>query len=56
MVAAFCHVLMHQFNQFAVHQEIRETLSQVDGLMLYGQCAHGGENGGAHMRQLAMDG
>ena len=55
LIISLQHGFIDQAYQFFTHHKIREALPKVDGIILNGQCAHGGENSSADMRQFAFN-
>ena len=53
LVVACAHGAVHGIKQLGVAAKIREALAQIDGLVFSSQCRHDGEDGGAHIGQLA---
>ena len=49
------HGLGDQRAQGGIRIEVREALAQVDGLVLDGQAAHDGEDGGADVGKFGSD-
>ena len=53
LIAVGEHLCVHEVRQPMVHRKTRKTLSQVEGAVLRGELRHDGEDGGAHVGQLA---
>ena len=53
LVVAGTHGVVDGIEQFGVAGKVGKALAQVDGLVLGRQCRHDGEDGGAHIGQLA---
>ena len=53
LVVTGAHGVVDSVEQPGVAAEVGEALAQIDGLVLGGQRRHDGENGGAHIGQLA---
>jgi len=54
LILSFAHGFIHQADELIGHGKIRESLAQVDGLVLERKCAHDRKNGRAGAGEFAL--
>ena len=56
LIEALAHRARHRVDQCRIAVKIGKALSEIDRLVLGGQCRHHGKDGGAHLGQLRFEG